>query len=538
MADLAHVIGELDTVLWDESIGSRLRTTARLYPDHDAVVDVEDDIRLSYAELVVRVDEMASAMTAYGITRGDRVGVWSPNRAESVISQFAIASIGAILVGINPSYVEAELDHVLTHAGIALVIAAPGHRDSNFEQMLESCSATGWQGSFVILDTPAWDQFLQAGTGVDVIRYADALAAVDSSDPFCLQYTSGTTGKPKGATITHHAALNNGRFIGDAMHMDAHDRLCVCLPFFHAFGIIACNLACMTHGATIVISAPTFNAGAVLATVDAERCTVLHGVPTMFIAELNHPDFATFDLSTLRTGLMGGAQCPLEVVKQVKDDMHLSELTVGFGMSELSSVTTQTSTTDPTERQVGSVGRVHPHLEAKVIDVLGSTQGIGIAGELVVRGYAMMTGYWDEPRRTSEVIDRDGWLHSGDLATIDAAGYVEIVGRLKDMILRGGENIYPREIEDVIHALPDIIDVQVVGVPDDVYGETVVAAVQVAHDSLLDEDALRSHCQANLSYFKVPQHFVFRETFPVTSTGKIRKADLRNELARSLTAAG
>lgn len=536
MRKLAHVRGAEDVPLVEDSVGAYVHRIALAHPRNEALVDVASGVRLDYTEFAETVDRAARALMARGIGVGHRVGVWSTNRFESVVAQFAIASAGAVLVGINPSYVQSELTYVLNQAGISLVIAASGHRDSDFRAMLDQAKQSGWKGESLILDEE-WEDFLTSGVTVDHAELTARTAAIPPDAPFCLQYTSGTTGRPKGATISHRAALNNGLFIGRTMRLTDQDRLCVCLPFFHAFGITACNLSCVTHGATIVISAPTFNAGAVLSAVQSEHCTVLHGVPTMFIAELNHPDFDTYDLSTLRTGLMGGAQCPLEVVQAVVTKMHLADLTVGFGMSELSSVTTQTNIGDPLERQVGTVGKVHPHLEAKIVDEHGGTVDVGVAGELAVRGYSRMTGYWDDGPRTAEVVDADGWLHSGDLAMIDEDGYVQIVGRLKDMILRGGENIYPREIEDVLHTHARIVDAYVVGLPDPVYGETVVAAVHMAEGGVTDEEELRAYCRQHLAYFKVPQRIVFRSSFPTTASGKIRKSELRELLMAELASA-
>jgi fatty-acyl-CoA synthase len=532
------VIGEGTVPLIDETIGNDLARIAALHPDRDAVVDVQRQVRLGYAEFQGEVDRLARALLAAGITHGDRVGVWSTNRAESVVAQFGIASIGAVMVGINPAYRGAELSYVVRHADIALVLSAQGHRESDYEKVLQGAQAEGWGGRYVLLDTEQWLAFLQAGDTVDGPRLKEAKARVEPSDPFCLQYTSGTTGSPKGAIISHHSALNNGRFAGRGLRFTEHDRLCACLPFFHAFGIVSTQLACVTHGAAIVISGATFNASEVLLAIEQERCTALHGVPTMFIELLNHPELDRHDLRTLRTGIMGGSPCPIEVVHATAERMHLSELTIGFGMSELSSLTTQTSPEDPPERKVTTVGRILPYLEARVVDPQGVVLDTDEVGELVVRGYTRMQGYWADPGKTAEAIDAEGWLHTGDLATISDDGYVSIAGRLKDMVCRGGENIYPREVEEVIHHLGGVVDVQVVGVPDPKYGEEVLAAVRVAPGSALDGHAVREHCRENLAYFKVPRYVVFVDDFPTTASGKVRKGELRQALLAQLAGAG
>jgi fatty-acyl-CoA synthase len=534
---LAHVIGDGTVPLVDETIGTNLARTAAAHPGRDAVVDVQRQVRLGYAAFQGEVDGLARALLAAGVVHGDRVGVWSTNRVESVVAQYAVASVGAVLVGINPAYQAAEVSYVVRHADVALVLSATGHRSSDYEEMLKRAQADGWRGRYVLLDTEHWQAFLEAGLAIDGARLTEAQAHVSPSDPFCLQYTSGTTGAPKGAMISHRSAVNNGRFAGRGLNFTERDRLCACLPFFHAFGIVSTQLACTTHGAAIVISGATFNASEVLRAIQEERCTALHGVPTMFIELLNHPDFAGHDLRTLRTGIMGGSPCPVEVFNAAVERMHLSQLTVGFGMSELTSLTTQTSVDDPPERKAATVGRVLPHLEARLIDPHGAVLDTGEVGELVVRGYTQMQGYWADPGKTAETVDAEGWLHTGDLATITDDGYVAIVGRLKDMVCRGGENIYPREIEEVIHTLDGVLDVQVVGVPDPKYGEELLAAVRAAPGSGLDVRAVREHCRENLAYFKIPRHVIFVDDFPTTASGKVKKGDLRQALLSQLGAA-
>jgi fatty-acyl-CoA synthase len=534
---LAHVIGDSTVPLLEETIGTNLARTVALHPGRDAVVDVQRQVRLDYAAFQGEVDRLARALLAAGVVHGDRVGVWSTNRVESVVGQYAVASIGAVLVGINPAYQAAEASYVVRHADITLVLSATGHRGSDYEEMLKRAQSDGWRGRYVLLDTEQWQAFLEAGSAVDGARLTEAKERVSPSDAFCLQYTSGTTGAPKGAIISHYSAVNDGRLAGLGLHFTERDRLCACLPFFHAFGIVSTQLACTTHGAAIVISGATFNASEVLRAVQQERCTALHGVPTMFIELLNHPDFTGHDLRTLRTGIMGGSPCPVEVVHAAVERMHLSQLTVGFGQSELTSLTTQTSVDDPPDRQAETVGRVLPHLEARVVDPHGAVLQTGEVGELVVRGFTRMQGYWADPDKTAETIDADGWLHTGDLATITDDGYVAVVGRLKEMVCRGGENIYPREIEDVIHTLDGVVDVQVVGVPDPKYGEEVLAAVRTTPGSALDVRAVREHCRENLAYFKIPRYVIFVDEFPTTASGKVKKGDLRQALLSQLGAA-
>jgi fatty-acyl-CoA synthase len=533
MLEWARVEGDRSIPLLERSVGDYVREVARRDPAAEALVDCASGQRYTYAEFQSAVEALAGGMVGAGVRSGDRVAVWSPNRAESVVAEFAIARVGAILVGINPAFTQDELRYVLTHCGAALVIAAPGHRGSDYRAMLEEAQAGGWPGDYVVLDTPRWAAFT-APSAADLAAAESAAAQVGPDDPFSLQYTSGTTGRPKAATISHRAALNDALFIGRTMRLTPADRLCACLPFFHAFGIVACAMASLVHGGTVVVSGPTFSPAAVLQTVQDESCTVLHGVPMMFILELDHAEFASFDLTSLRTGLMGGAQCPLEVVKRVKTQMHMEDLTVGFGMSETTSVTTQTSRDDPVERQVETVGRVHPHMEAAIVDGEGGLVRTGEVGELVVRGYARMMGYWEDPQETAVAIDAEGWLHTGDLATIDTDGYVTIVGRLKDMIIRGGENIYPKEIEDALHRMPGVVDAHVVGIPDPVYGERVVAAVRVTAGAAVGPDEVLGFCAANLSRRNVPQVVVIRDDFPATASGKIRKNVLREELAAEL----
>jgi fatty-acyl-CoA synthase len=526
----SYVIGDTSIELIDESIGANLAATAAEFPDADAVVDLARGERLSYAQLQGEVELLARALLAAGVTHGDRVGVLTPNRTESVTLQFAIAQIGAVLVGLNPALKTQELGYILKHAGISLVLSAAARRDNDYAAILSEIAADGWDGRWIFFDTPKWARFRDSAATVTADRLAAASAAVGPDNLFSLQYTSGTTGAPKGAMIRHHSALNNGFVAAARMRLTAADRLCVCVPFFHAFGIIASNICCATRGAAIVISAPTFDVDAVIRAIETERCTVLHGVPTIFTSVLDNPGFAEHDLSTLRTGIMGGAQIPPEVARRVIDDLGMAEITVGFGMSELTSVTSQTDARDPVEMKLTSVGGIHPHLEARIVDSDGRTLPRGEPGELIVRGYTCMTGYWADEARSREAIEPDGWLHTGDLATIDERELLNIVGRLKDMIIRGGENIYPAEIENVLHAMIEIADVQVVGVPDDKYGEAVLAAVRLQVGAELNAESVRSYCRDRLAYFKVPRYVAFVTGYPTTASGKVRKGQLRDEL--------
>jgi fatty-acyl-CoA synthase len=531
---LAQFAGDRSVPLLGETIPENLARVATQYADRDAIVDVPNGTRLSYREFTQAVDDVTRALLAAGVEHGDRVAVWSVNRVEWVLAQYALSSIGAIVVGVNPAFRTGELNYLLQHADVMLVLAAVRLRDSDYGQMLAGARQQGWRGNWVLMDTPDWEQFLAAGRQVDEATLVAARQKVTEDDAFCLQYTSGTTGAPKGAIVSHRAALNNGRFQGLGMNFTERDRLCVCLPIFHAFGLIASNLTCTTHGAAIVLSGPTFDPVAVMTAIEREGCTTLHGVPTMYIALLNHPDFDSFDLSTLRTGVFGGSPCPAEVVRQATTRMHLKDLTVAYGMSELASVTTQTRVDDSLERKAETVGRVSPHVEGKIVSAAGETVQTGEVGELVMRGYTRMIGYWGDDERTAEAIDAQGWLHTGDLATMDGEGYVQIVGRVKDMVIRGGENIYPREIEGVLHELPGVVDAHVIGVPDAKYGEELLAAVHLVPGSSLDAEAVRVHCREHLAYFKVPAYVVFTDDFPTTPNGKVRKAELRDRLIADL----
>lgn len=516
--------------LLGETIGANLRSTADRTPDLEALVDVPSGRRWTYAQLSDGVDRLATALLRAGIRPGDRVGIWAPNCPEWVLLQFATASVGAILVTINPAYRTHELEFVLNQSGIKHLVAASEFKTSDYEAMIGQVgpSCPGLRETTIIGSTQ-WDEL--AGADSDAARLTDVADGLSADDPINIQYTSGTTGFPKGATLSHHNILNNGFFVGELCGYTDADRVCIPVPFYHCFGMTMGNLACTTHGATMVIPAPGFDPAATLSAVAQEHCTSLYGVPTMFIAELADPGFDSYDISSLRTGIMAGSPCPVEVMKQVVTRMGMEEVTICYGMTETSPVSTQTTATDSLERRVSTVGRVHPHVEVKIVDPeTGRTVQRGTPGELCTRGYSVMLGYWGEPERTSEVIDAARYMHTGDLAVMDDDGYVNITGRIKDMVIRGGENIYPREIEEFLYSHPDILDAQVVGVPDARYGEELVVWVRLRPGSeVLTAQGLREFCTGRLAHYKIPRYVHIVEEFPMTVTGKVRKVQMREE---------
>ncbi|HSS09710.1 MAG TPA: AMP-binding protein, partial [Acidimicrobiales bacterium] len=488
-------------------------------------------LRYTYAELNDAVNQIARGLLGLNIEVGERIGIWSPNYAEWVLLQYATAKIGAILVNINPAYRTSELDYALNQSGCRLLVAAPSFKTSDYGAMIESVRpGLETLERTIFLGSAEWDALLAAGDTTPMDKLRQREAALDFDDPINIQYTSGTTGFPKGATLSHHNILNNGFFIGEYCHYTEADRVCVPVPFYHCFGMVLGNLACTTHGATIVIPEAAFEPLAVLETVETERCTSLYGVPTMFIAELEHPEFHRFDLSSLRTGIMAGSPCPVEVMKQVISAMHMTEVSICYGMTETSPVSSQTAADDTLDKRVGTVGRVHPHVEVKVVDpASGLTVPRGAPGELLTRGYSVMLGYWNDPQRTAEAIDEARWMHTGDLATMDDDGYLNIVGRIKDMIIRGGENVYPREIEEFLYSHPDISDVQVIGVPDRKYGEEIMAWVRVREGGSISEQDVRAYCEDRIAHFKIPRYIKFVDEFPMTVTGKIQKFKMRDQ---------
>jgi fatty-acyl-CoA synthase len=522
--------------LLGETIGANLELTAARFPDRDALVDRQQQVRLTYAELDAEVDRLARGLIAAGIVKGDRVGIWAPNRSEWVLVQYATAKLGAILVNVNPAYRTHELAYALRQAGVRLLVSAAELKTSDYRAMVDEVRAElPALERTVFLDTGDWDELLESGAVVEPGAVADRGAALSFDDPINIQFTSGTTGFPKGATLSHHNILNNGFFVAELLGYTEADRVAVPVPLYHCFGMVMGNLACTSHGACIVYPAPAFEPGATLEAVEAERCTSLYGVPTMFIAELDHPDFATRDLGSLRTGIMAGSPCPVEVMKRVQRDMNMGEVAICYGMTETSPVSTQTRRDDSFERRVSTVGRPGPHVEVKVVD---ATTGLevprGEAGELCTRGYSVMLGYWGQPEQTAEVLDEAGWMHTGDLATMDDEGYCNIVGRIKDMVIRGGENVYPRELEEFLYRHPDIADVQVVGVPDERFGEELCAWVRLRDGATLAEGDVREYCRGRLAHFKVPRYVLFVDEFPMTVTGKVQKFKIREESIRLL----
>jgi fatty-acyl-CoA synthase len=535
MAEKSYTSAISDTPLLGDTIGENLDAAVRRFPDRPALVDVPAGRRWSYAELAADVDALALGLLAAGVTVGDRVGIWAPNCAEWVLTQYATAKVGAILVNINPAYRTSELEFVLNQSGARLLVAAQRLKTSDYAAMIAEvrprCAALE---QVVLLGTGEWDALLETGRRAD----RGALGAIELSadDPINIQYTSGTTGFPKGATLSHHNILNNGYFVGELCHYTHEDKICIPVPFYHCFGMVMGNLAATSHGAAMVIPAPSFDPVATLEAVQAERCTSLYGVPTMFIAELAVPDFGRFDLSSLRTGIMAGSPCPVEVMKQVIDRMGMSEVSICYGMTETSPVSTQTRVDDSIERRVATVGRVGPHIEVKVIDpATGRAVPRGTPGELCTRGYSVMLGYWRQPDKTAEAIDAARWMHTGDLAVMDDDGYLSITGRIKDMVIRGGENIYPREVEEFLYTHPDIMDAQVIGVPDAKYGEELMAWVRMRPGATpLTADALREFCLGKLAHYKIPRYVHIADEFPMTVTGKVRKVEMRERSAEIL----
>lgn len=535
--ELSYADGVAGRPLLGHTIGTDLRRTIARYGAREALVEVASGRRWTYAELGRAVDEVARGLLAKGIGKGDRVGIWAPNCAEWVLVQYATARIGAILVNVNPAYRVHELAYVLRQAGIACLVSATHHKSSDYRGMIEQVRAESPQlREVVYLADPSWDGLVAAGAAVPPSRLAACEATLTADDPVNIQYTSGTTGFPKGATLSHHNILNNGYWVAETLGYTEHDRVCLPVPFYHCFGMVMGNLGATSHGACIVIPAPAFDAATTLKAVQDERCTSLYGVPTMFIAELNHPDFGSYDLTSLRTGIMAGSPCPEEVMKRVVAEMHMSEVSICYGMTETSPVSTQTRSDDDLVHRTATVGRVLPHIEVKVADpASGVTVPRGTPGELCTRGYSVMLGYWAEPEHTAEVIDAARWMHTGDLAVMNDDGYLRIVGRIKDMIIRGGENVSPREIEEFLHSHPKIADVQVVGVPDEKYGEEIAACVILRDpgDPLTLEE-LAAFCRSRLAHYKVPRHLDLVDAFPMTVSGKVRKIELRERLARDL----
>jgi len=538
----SYVSGPSDLPLLGRTVGGQLDLTLARHGDREALVSCHQGLRFTYAELHAQSERMGRALIALGLRAGDRVGIWSPNNAEWVITQYGTAKAGAILVNINPAYKTQELGYILDRSGVSVLIAARGFRATDYVAMLEEVRADLPGLREVVFLGPApepwamsWGDLLSRADAVpvEVLREREALLDVD--DPINIQYTSGTTGQPKGATLSHHNILNNGYFVGRRERLGPEDRICVPVPFYHCFGMVMGNLAALVHGACVVIPAESFDAEACLTAVQDERCTALYGVPTMFIAELDHPGFDAFDLSSLRTGIMAGSPCPIEVMKQVVDRMHMTEVTICYGMTETSPVSFQSLPDDDLERRVATVGAIHPHVEAKVVDPgTGRTLPRGEPGELCTRGYLVMLGYWNDPNATREAVDRARWMHTGDLAVMREDAYVNIVGRIKDMIIRGGENVYPREIEEFLFTHPAVADVQVIGVPDEKYGEEVCAWVRLKEGAEVSGEDLRVYCHGRIATYKIPRYVLVVDEFPMTVTGKIQKFRMRQISIREL----
>jgi fatty-acyl-CoA synthase len=532
---LSYASGPSSLPLLGETIGENLRRTVERHGDCEALVVPHQDYRATYRQLWDQISLAARGLIARGVGPGDRVGIWSPNRFEWVVVQYATARIGAILVNINPAYRTTELEYALTQSGVSFLILARAFRQTDYVRMLGEVRGACPELREALALEDGWASLLRDGARTS----EDELAAVESrlqfDDPINIQYTSGTTGFPKGATLSHHNILNNGFFVGETVKYTSDDRVCIPVPFYHCFGMVLGNLACTTHGACIVVPGEAFDADAVLRVTQQERCTSLYGVPSMFIAELEHPGFGEHDLSRLRTGIMAGSPCPVEVMKQVQSRMNMREVTICYGMTETSPVSTQSALDDPLDKRVGTVGRVHPHVEVKVVDP--ETDRVvqrGHSGELCTRGYSVMLGYWNNDAATAEAIDAAQWMHTGDLATMDEAGYVNIVGRIKDMIIRGGENIYPREIEEFLYAHPDISDVQVIGVPSERYGEEVMAWVRPKEGATPTVESLEAFCRGRIATNKIPRHWKFVESFPMTVTGKVQKYLMREASVEEL----
>jgi fatty-acyl-CoA synthase len=533
--ELSLTRGRTDLPMLTTTIGEDLRRTAARVPERPALVDVPSGRRWSYAEFDAAVDELARALLDAGLSVGDRVGIWAPNVPEWTLLQYATARTGLVLVTVNPAYRTSELEYVLKQSGCRWLVAAPSFKTSDYRTMVaevrEACPALE---RALFLGDPDWDALLERGRALDDSALEEREAGLTPDDAICIQYTSGTTGFPKGATLSHRNILNNGWFVGETCRYTEQDSICIPVPFYHCFGMVMANLGATSHGAAMVIPAPGFDPAATLRAVEQERCTSLYGVPTMFIAELGL-DLSEYDLSSLRTGIMAGSPCPVEVMKQVMAVMHMDEVTICYGMTETSPVSTQTTTDDPVERRVSTIGRVHPHVEVKVIDpVTDETVPRGQTGELCTRGYSVMLGYWQDPEKTAEAVDADGWMHTGDLAVMDEQGYLSIVGRSKDMVIRGGENVYPRELEEFLYGHPAVQDVQVIGVPDPRYGEELCAWVKVRPGAQVTEEEVKEFCRGRLAHYKVPRYVMFVDEFPMTITGKIQKYKMREQTTATL----
>jgi len=535
MAVPSYSHGASNTPLLGETIGANLRRTVEQHGENEALVSRQQGYRATYREFWDLTGRVARGLMARGVKTGDRIGIWAPNRYEWTAVQYGSARMGAILVNINPAYRTSELEYALNQSGVSFLILAQGFRSADYMSMLGEVKGRCPELLEALVLESGWEALLRDAEQVSEEDLAAREAELQFDDAINIQYTSGTTGFPKGATLSHHNILNNGFFIGEYLRYSERDRVCIPVPFYHCFGMVLGNLACTTHGATMVVPAEGFDPLATMEAVQEERCTSLYGVPTMFIAELDHPDFGRFDFSTLRTGIMAGSPCPIEVMKKVQSRMNMTEVTIAYGMTETSPVSTMSTTDDPLEKRVATVGRVHPHVEIKITDpVTGWVVPCGEPGELCSRGYIVMLGYWNNESATREAIDAARWMHTGDLATMDEEGYLSIVGRIKDMIIRGGENVYPREVEEFLYTHPDVADVQVIGIPSERYGEEVMAWIHAREGSSITGDQLEEYCRGRIASFKIPRFWKFVDAYPMTVTGKIQKFKMRETAIEEL----
>ena len=543
MTQISYDHGVSTRKLIGETIGNFFDRTVEAHRDREALVVRHQNVRWTWGELGRRVDDLAAGLLSLGLERGDRIGIWSPNRYEWTLAQFATAKAGLVLVNVNPAYRRAELEYAMNKVECKALILAPALKTSNYLEITSDLVKAGKLPHLRHVvrlgaeKTPGmlnFDDVATAGGNAEKMKLAELGAKLQFDDAVNIQFTSGTTGHPKGATLSHHNILNNGYFVGEGLKLTPADRLCIPVPLYHCFGMVMGNLGCLTHGSTMVYPAEAFDPLATLQAVAEERCTALYGVPTMFIAQLDHPEFARFDLESLRTGIMAGSPCPIEVMKKVQSQMNMSEVTIAYGMTETSPVSTQCATDDPVERRVSTVGQVLPHIEIKIVDAEGKAVPRGETGEFCTRGYSVMKGYWNDAEKTAEAIDEAGWMHTGDLAIMDEQGYVNIVGRLKDMVIRGGENIYPREIEEFLYRHPKIQDVQVIGVPDPRYGEEICAWIKLHDGKTATAEEIREFCKGEIAHYKIPRYIEFVAEFPMTITGKIQKFVMREQTIKKL----
>ena len=531
----SYVSGTSSVPLLGETIGENLRRTVERFPDREALVVVHQKVRMTYRQLWEETSLVARGLMVRGVKKGERVGIWAPNRSEWVVLQYAAARIGAILVNVNPAYRVHELEYALKHSGVSTLVLARSFRQADYVGMVREVRIRCPELKQTIVVDDDWADLKHDAQRLSDEALHEVERGLQFDEPINIQYTSGTTGFPKGATLSHHNILNNGYFVGEFCGYTEQDRICIPVPLYHCFGLVMGNLAATSHGAAMVFPAESFDPHAVMATIQKERCTSVYGVPTMFIAELDHPEFKSFDFSTLRTGIMAGSPCPIEVMKKVQRDMHMPEVTICYGMTETSPVSTQSRTDDPLEKRVATVGQVHPHVEIKIVDpTTGRVLPRGTPGELCTRGYSVMLGYWNDSHATHEAIDEGRWMHTGDLATMDEQGYVKIVGRIKDMVLRGGENVFPREVEEFLYTMPGVSDVQVIGVPDAKYGEELMAWVKLRPGASLTGDEIRAYCKGKIATYKIPRYYKFVDGYPMTVSGKVQKYKMREQSIHEL----